>query len=1794
VRATMLRYLSAARPLAMRTAFSAMMAAGTGLTSTLPSAAPVAASPQGTVDAGTCPTTAPVKRFNITAINVVMPLNRFGDNDPGAHMYALTSKIGNATAAGSIRYQEAMFNNPATQADSISLGLNGFPVQQADGSVKVIEDAIQPLAIRANGGDCVVIDFTNGIGSDNVGMHIDGLNFQMTSSGDAVGNNAPSGVGANAKATYTYYVPNDPALEGSHYIHPGPGNRGLVNHGLFGTLTVEAPGSVYYRADGTLVSDPTQDSGWERTIQPGPQAASQGWCNGFACPAFRENIKLHQDIGNESEPIRDRNNNALPTVDPHTHAYRPGSRGLNYRSEPFMDRLNLNPDQKSQTYGSYTFSDPATIIPRGYVGDPTKFRIVHAGSEVFHVYHLHGGAIRWRFNPRGDLNWDYGKTGLDKHPQIEGAQSWQLDAQSIGPGESYNLEIEGGAGSNQQGAGEFLFHCHIAEHYFSGMWGFWRVFDTLQPDLAPLPDRAPSQMVTSQSAQRMPLQAAVDSSQLIGKTFNGTTITQANLDDWIRPQLPPQGVKQRSVNTVGNGSFSQDGSVMDWVIDPATGIYLGEVENTTTWVDMPRLGNSSTAASGGGSSIPRLAGHPGSLIVDQFLTGANSNRPKLLFNLNNGRPSFPLLRAHIGDRPPFAPNMHSGAPYLGEQAGVNDASTPLPYRNRADSICPTEAVNGVAGAQIRRNNIVALPLVIPHTENAAKALAANPALGDPLVTSTTAALNQNIDQRGGVFVLAQDKTAVKSTEANPRGKPALGPDGVEKPIEPLALRANTGDCLFNTLVSEETDGNPELPYAKANIHIHHVQFDTQASDGVISGFSYEQSVRPYKIEDTQLTAEANVGDTVLHVASVAKYLNPNGSQRVKQSVAIGQGLNTIEMRRVLNADPVALTLTLDSPLQNVHAVAEYAGNEFVQYMWFPDVALDNIFFHDHVNGVFGWSHGFVGQLVIEPRGSTYHDPKTGNEIKSGTQADIWAGSPLAAGQVDGSYREQVLWTIDNHSTDAGGKVFFPAENSINLRSEPWVDRLADNADPSLLFSSWTHGDPYTPMPRAYVGDNVVIRAINVSQNVNNFQIDGHRFNIDPRLTGQTSTITDPQTGTAKVVASGPNISAKTDAYHAGISERVTLFLEGGAGGLQKRGGDYLYHDGLGTAFRNGAWGLIRVLDGADPNDTLQPLPGTVAPTVAATTVGSRTRARPPATTDWGNPCPAAAPMHRFAVTAVRVKNGPVGGQLAFVPNSQAAAVTAGTLSPEPLALHVANGECVEVLLTNDANSGLANIGLNLGKLVSDPRSSGINMGYTSEQSVASGQSRVYRYYADSDHMGSAVIAGFGGAALAADALSADAGRSGLYGALTVSPAGSTFSDPQSGAPKDIGTQVDVRLPGGKSYRDFTLIAMETDEHIGTSHMPYPISVSGPALINYQSAQGWNQNPRPDDANTFSSLVNGDPRTPVLQGYAGDPTRIHVVGAPGSEQMHVFSFGGLSFPLDPYVGEYGKNPNWGVKLQNRAVGAYETIDANIDGGMGGGSYKDGNGKPVVGDFVYQDRRLPYTQAGMWGLIRSLDPNLCTSLKALDGYPCGGTTTPGNGTTAPGTPGAFGQPLFPTGTKITINTPIDKSTMPVTVTWAAASGMVNHYELQQAVSTSTNGLTFGAFSPFTSVASPTTTNATLDLQLGKLSLAGIVVNKYQFQVRACASSDSSLCSAFSPVSKAFTLLPVDDTILSPIFSGGGQVSYSGKWQTKTATGPNGYYGGSTRYSTSSGANALLQGVTFSVTGDVAWISALGPQM
>ena len=399
---------------------------------------------------------------------------------------------------------------------------------------------------------------------------------------------------------------------------------------------------------------------------------NSGWMAAIQAPGradFREFAIIYHEIGHERYRHLDTNDRPVTQVDPFTGAYRPGDRAVNYRSEPFMNRLQLQQERfghfdESLAYSSYAFGDPATPIMRSYLGDPTKQRLLHGGSEVFHVHHVHGGATRWPRQPQAEraAGSDHFDDGLVKHPPILPAASERTDSQSLGPAETFDIENECGSGGCQQSVGDYLFHCHIAHHYFAGMWGIWRVYNTLQdglvsqdslPPLAELPDR------------KQQVQPAVTSEQLTGSSasWNGTafTITLDNLASWVERQLPPAGVPR-----------DYDAAVWDWQRQEQ--LYLGEPPTVELWP---------------GYQPPRFTGTPA------------ARRP-IYFDPQTGKPAYPLLQPHLGRRPPFAPG-HGPAPYLDPiQQGPDP---PAPGASGPGSLCP-------AGTRTKQFQIHAITLPI--------------------------------------------------------------------------------------------------------------------------------------------------------------------------------------------------------------------------------------------------------------------------------------------------------------------------------------------------------------------------------------------------------------------------------------------------------------------------------------------------------------------------------------------------------------------------------------------------------------------------------------------------------------------------------------------------------------------------------------------------------------------------------------------------------------------------------------------------------------------------------------------------------------------------------------------------------------------------------------------------------------------------------------------------------------------------------------------------------------------------
>jgi hypothetical protein len=204
------------------------------------------------------------------------------------------------------------------------------------------------------------------------------------------------------------------------------------------------------------------------------------------------------------------------------------------------------------------------------------------------------------------------------------------------------------------------------------------------------------------------------------------------------------------------------------------------------------------------------------------------------------------------------------------------------------------------------------------------------------------------------------------------------------------------------------------------------------------------------------------------------------------------------------------TITLTEPLRFDHKKNEIATVEFVRYRMWADADVGTVFWHDHAFGATTWPHGGVGAMIVEPVGSTYHDPRTGNPIRSGPIADIHSTEPIGYG-VNGSFRELVVMPHDTVPTtaqvvtagnppgqtvqaaiDAGQTISFKMPYSLdnvaipmlnggthttgggfNFRAESIARRLKLNPEPSLVFSSRIHQDPSTPLLRAYLGDTVV-------------------------------------------------------------------------------------------------------------------------------------------------------------------------------------------------------------------------------------------------------------------------------------------------------------------------------------------------------------------------------------------------------------------------------------------------------------------------------------------------------------------------------------------------------------------------------------------------------------------------------------------------------------------------------------------------------------------------------------------------
>jgi FtsP/CotA-like multicopper oxidase with cupredoxin domain len=1544
---------------------------------------PLAAELAGPPSIG-CEDPSQAESYDVVAREVPVSYNKWGDFDPRGRVFVPAEKEARLVEQVADRLRAAGYETAARTledpgVDSLSEAGYEFPTgteETPEGEPFQPSPLVQPLVLRAHVGDCVEITLENKL-PNPASIHVHNAQTRP-GQGMALGSNGPDLTPSGGERTYTVRIPDDPAMEGAHFLHSHADARFQTKHGMIGAVMAEPKGTSWLKPDGS--PNPT-----------GPQATIVDPDG----PDFREISLFYHD---EVELV-DRSLDPLPERSPYGE-YGPGSKAINLRSEPFLDRFDRHaetePCRKKQgrcldeslALSSYTYGDPP-VVPKAYVGDPTKFRLVNAGPGQAHVHHLHGGGIRWRLSPVGeDTNFTDGLTKYEdgpthEHPDgpadhptatgtttlaagapeasatdvgpqpetpllpeaafgqgpeghdrsgpvpgqhdhdrggdhghgdgatelfrpahrgagsilvpdaetLDGAQrvavgsgedreirsvsgyhgnrialdrallrdhdpgapvealddrteapsassdgatatgvqgnlsdadyhphNERTDVQMLSPGTSFNAEVECGAGGCQASPGDFLFHCHIAEHYIAGMWGIWRTYDTRQPGLAELPDRQGE------------TPAPVDSTDLLGTRLpNGTVLTEENVDGWIRDQLPPQGQPRPDGASVWNWTTtsSDDGP-----------LYLGEPAAETAWANHE----------------PEDPGE----------------RDPITFNPENGRVAFPLLEPHLGKRPPFAPR-HGPAPYLGEEVAGE----------ARDRLCPTST-------RPLNYSVVATGANVSYNDR-----------GD-------------VDRDGMVFAHARDADAVQNGSVNPPS---------------LVLRANRGDCVDVTLTSQLPDSpNDPTRSRKVNIHTHLVQFDMQATDGSIVGFNYETSVRSAQTTGAGLAAPAEAGDRRLDLAGASSHL------REGALVGVGVTDEEMEVRRVAAVD--GDQVLLETPLDRGHDAGALVSPEFVRYRWYADVRLGTVYFHDHVDGLETWRHGLFGALVVEPRDSRWLDPHRDEPLPE-KNATV---NPAALNEhvldivgPNGTFREMVTVFQDTTAKLEGpdGKRDLA---SFNLRSAPLDRRTGGHP-----LSSTAHGDPPTSTLEAYPGDETVIRLLYGGQarstGVATFGVTGHRFAREPETPG----------------------SKPLDAISFGISSQHDLQLECGAGGCDRLPGNYLYHITQPDKFQRGAWGTLRVHNRSQPD--LQPLP---------------------TNEDWSTGSIPDRTDRRYDVVATEAdvtyngRTGTAGSRHVLVPEDRAAAFETDEVEPEPLVLRATAGDVVEVELANrldepvTLHAGMVSANASAGHL-------GIPVGDNPRALVDPGETRTYRWHADR---------AVGLAPLASFAEPAEDPREGLYGGLVVEPAGSTFDEAT-------GTTANVTLPNGTVAREHVVLYGTDATGFQSSKMPYTTHPGGVTKVNYRTAPIWNRTgarapgPQgepvggtevhtcqvdPENCNVGAagfradtglrnplnplaySQAAGEPATPVLHVQEGQPLILRATTGVG-DQIQSHTLAGHSWKRSPAME--------GSRVVDTAtLGQRETSDAWIPAAGPGGA----------GDYLYGSHRDAFREAGAWGILR----------------------------------------------------------------------------------------------------------------------------------------------------------------------------------------------------------------------------------
>lgn len=832
--------------------------------------------------------------------------------------------------------------------------------------------------------------------------------------------------------------------------------------------------------------------------------------------------------------------------------------------------------------------------------------------------------------------------------------------------------------------------------------------------------------------------------------------------------------------------------------------------------------------------------------------------------------------------------------------------------------------------------------------------------------------------------------------------PVNAPAG-SRPPEPLFFRGNSGDVIeywHTNLVPNYyavDDFQVRTPTDILGQHIHLVKFDVTSSDGAGNGFNYEDGTfSPGDVQDQIHAINAagglQVGNSTVQLTPKpppTDILNCSANPNDPRCQPCPTNLTT-------TFRPVCQSwLGAQTTIQRwyIDPLLDDSGN---------DRTMRTVFTHDHFGPSTHQQAGLYAGLLIEPAGASWRDPETGQimgrpanqpPIRSDGGPTSWKVDILTADNTS-SYREFMMefadlqlayawasvgttnppkqkedpnpkkgWMDPAYAINApSGSATVSAPNLIstgtagappgtqvvNYRNDPIAWRVGQANDMSYAFDSslkqasnaQPNGDPFTPLLRAYQGDNVQIRTLVGAH------VFAHQFNLaGPQWFSEPSW----------------QNSGYRSAQAMGLSEHFELLFKVPSssapntnrrcpdGQSQKNCVDYFYSPSMDEfGISNGMWGLFRSYDPTATANKLAALPNN--PIGPGTNVTYAT-------------CPANAPTRTFNVTAVTAQAA-LGGEIPF--NTRGAGLKSvsgvmyvrtedlnaqGKLNTgvpiEPLILRAKAGDCITVNLTNKLDPSAAVfqqqmfmappfagvnpvnqqpvfksqmskvVGLHPQLLSYDPASSqGQNIGWNRQgrpdQLATFGNKVTYTWYAGtiSRSAGGTLTytpVEFGSLNLFPSDLMYQQ-PNGLFGAMIIEPSTATSwtcdgangtqvsCEPIAAASPQAVTRAaaTVNLPGSTMFREFATMFSDN----------LRISGGNASAVNYRTEpQGFRFSgftTTDFSCMTSNQLVNAEPQTPIFTANGGDKVRFRMFHTFGTGTSQVFSLHGHNWQRNPYT------------------------------------------------------------------------------------------------------------------------------------------------------------------------------------------------------------------------------------------------------------------------------------------------------